>query len=129
MQTKVFTVNGKRVDVAMASAVRQDELLGLLAQRLIVGSSIARSKDAVLNENSVLIMMMTLPVETKEKVSALLTEKAIDTESKTPVSVKDFGGRMVEWNRFLAQLVMWNLGDFFDLLASVDLEEALKAKA
>ena len=69
----------------------------------------------------VLMMMVGLPAETKARVVAILTEKSAVVGTTIPVSVEDFAGQMVEWNRFLAKLVLWNLGDFFDLLRSVDL--------
>lgn len=121
MQTKVFDVAGKRIDVAMPSAVKQDELLGLLAQRLFIGAAQAKKTGLDLNEDIVLMMMVGLPAETKARVVAILTEKSAVVGTTIPVSVEDFAGQMVEWNRFLAKLVLWNLGDFFDLLRSVDL--------
>lgn len=121
MPTKVFDVAGKRIDVAMPSAVKQDELLGLLAQRLFIGAAQAKKTGLDLNEDIVLMMMVGLPAETKARVVAILTEKSAVVGTTIPVSVEDFAGQMVEWNRFLAKLVLWNLGDFFDLLRSVDL--------
>lgn len=128
MATKCFDVANKRVDVAMASAAKQDELLSLLAQRLIISSGIAKQGGITLNEDSCLIMCMTLPQDVKSRVSSILTEMAFEVGTGTPVTVADFEGKIVEWNRFLARLIMWNLGDFFELLASASLESAVRAK-
>lgn len=123
LATKCFEVAGKRIDVAMASAVKQDELLGLLAQRLFVGAGQAKRIGTELSEDIVLLMMVGLPADIKAKVSAILTEKAfVVGANPTPISIEDFNGKIVEWNRLLAKLVLWNLGDFFDLLRSADLD-------
>lgn len=128
MLTKVFEVGDKRYDVSMASAVKQDELLSILSRHLIVSSSIAKKQGTELNENSVMITVMALPVDIKQKVVEIVTHMAIEVGTTTNVSVKDFTGKMVEWNRFIARLIMWNLADFFDLLASADLEKSLREK-
>jgi hypothetical protein len=43
------------------------------------------------------------------------------------VSVKDFQGKMVLWNTLLAELLIWNLSDFFDYL-SADLAQVRQAQ-
>ena len=128
MQTRVFEIGEKRYDVAMASAVKQDELLSILSRHMVIASSVAKQQGTELNENSVLIAVMALPVDIKKKIVDIVTEMAIEVGTTNRVSVKDFTGKMVEWNLFIARLIMWNLADFFELLASADLEKSLREK-
>lgn len=129
MTTKIFEANGKRYEVAMATAVKQDELLSLIAQRMFIASGIAQNADSKLNENSVMIALMTMQREEKEAIAKILTEQAIEIGTTNNVSIKDFEGNIVEWNRFIARLIMWNLGDFFVLLASENLEKMMRTGA
>lgn len=128
MQTRVFEVGEKRYDVAMASAVKQDELLSILSRHMVIASSVAKQQGTELNENSVLIAVMALPVDIKKKIVDIVTEMAIEIGTTNRVSVKDFTGKMVEWNLFIARLVMWNLSDFFELLSGGELEKSLREK-
>lgn len=128
MQTRVFEVGEKRYDVAMASAVKQDELLSILSRHMVIASCVAKQQGTELNENSVLIAVMALPVDIKKKIVDIVTEMAIEVGTTNRVSVKDFAGKMVEWNLFIARLIMWNLADFFDLLAAANLEKSLREK-
>ena len=128
MQTRVFEVGEKRYDVAMASAVKQDELLSILSRHMVIASSVANQQGAELNENSVMIALMSMPVDIKKKIVDIVTEMAIEVGTTNRVSVKDFAGKMVEWNLFIARLIMWNLADFFDLLAAANLEKSLREK-
>lgn len=128
MQTRVFEVGEKRYDVAMASAVKQDELLSILSRHMVIASSVAKQQGAELNENSVMIALMSMPVDIKKKIVDIVTEMAIEVGTMNRVSVKDFAGKMVEWNLFIARLIMWNLADFFDLLAAANLEKSLREK-
>lgn len=128
MQTRVFEVGETRYDVAMASAVKQDELLSILSRHMVIASSVAKQQGAELNENSVMIALMSMPVDIKKKIVDIVTEMAIEVGTTNRVSVKDFAGKMVEWNLFIARLIMWNLADFFDLLAAANLEKSLREK-
>lgn len=121
MQSKVFEANGKRYDAIMASAVKQEELLSLIGQKLMVAQTISKQNEAKLNEKSLALVLMTLPVDLKTKVASILTEKVfeIGSTAQIPVSIKDFEGRIAQWYLFLAQLLIWNLSDFFEFLQSV----------
>ena len=127
MTTKIFTVDDKRYEVAMASAVKQNELLGLVAQRLFIASDIAKKGGATLNETSVMITLMTSKTEEKTKIEKILLEQAVEVGTSNLISIKDFEGKMVAWNTLIAQVLIWNLSDFFALLANAKLEEMMKA--
>ncbi len=113
---KSFTVGNMTVNAAMASAVQQDELLSLLSAGLIERGFNAALSGGKMDDNVLLPMFMAMPQQMKRQVVALLTQKVMIAGTETPVTVNDFGGKMVEWNSLLAQLLQWNLSGFFDWL-------------
>lgn len=125
---ETFEVDGRSFVGFMASAVKQDELLSLLTARLFVSFQSAAKLGAEVNEKSISITLMSLPSDVKKKVVDILTEKIFLEGTEIRVSAKDFQGKMVEWNRLLAKLLIWNLSDFFDLLRS-DLQSATQETA
>ena len=118
MEQRSFTVGEKEVEGFQASALKQDELLSLLTPRLVQTFLNAGKLGADVSTKSLSIMLMSLPHDTKAKIADLLTEKIFIKDQKIRVSVKDFQGQMVAWNTLLAELLVWNLSDFFDLLRS-----------
>lgn len=114
MNVRSFTIGEQVFNATMASAIKQDELLGLLSAKIFIGFEVASRKGETLGEKELMVMLMTLPIETKTKIASILTEKVVLSGTQIPVSVKDFQGKMVEWNKLLAQLLQWNLSDFFD---------------
>lgn len=126
---KDFHVDDKVYIGHMASAVRQDELLSLLTARLYASFQAAASVGAEMDEKATSIMLMSLPADQKAKVVDILTEKVTLQGTEIRVSPKDFQGRMVAWNRFLAQLLIWNLSDFFELLRSDQKADEAQATA
>lgn len=115
---KSFTVGNLTVNAAMASAVQQDELLSLLSAGLIERGFNAALSGGEMDDNVLLPMFMAMPQPLKRQVVALLTQKVMVSGTDTPITVNDFGGKMVEWNSLLAQLLHWNLAGFFDWLDS-----------
>ncbi len=115
---KSFTVGNLTVNAGMASAVQQDELLSLLSAGLIERGFNAALSGGEMDDNVLLPMFMAMPQTLKRQVVALLTQKVMISGTETPVTVNDFGGKMVEWNSLLAQLLHWNLAGFFDWLDS-----------
>lgn len=120
MSVKSFTIGNVTYNAAMASAVGQDELLSLLTQpimeRLITVTQLGG--DAV-DEAVLMPMFMAMNTGVKNRVASLLLNQVRVSGGNVPVDIKDFSGRMVEYNTFLAQLLLWNLTDFFVWLASV----------
>ena len=121
MQNRSFTVGDKIVIASMASAVRQDELLSIIAAPVFQSFAVAAQQGIPVNVKSIALRLMTLKPDDKAKVVDILTEKAVLQGTQVRISPKDFQGHMVEWNTLLAELLAWNLDDFFELLRS-DLE-------
>lgn len=124
-QIETFNVGDRNISAAMASAIKQDELLSLMTARLFVAFQSAAKLGGEVNEKSVTITLMSLPSDVKKKVTDILTEKVFFEGTEIRVSPKDFQGKMVDWNTLLAKLLIWNLSDFFDLLRS-DLQSAIQ---
>lgn len=110
---KSFTVGNLTVNAAMASAVQQDELLSLLSATLLSRAVNAAQVGTTMGEKILIPMFMSMPQQLKKQVVGLMTQKVLIAGTETPVTVNDFGGKMVEWNTLLSQLILWNLEGFF----------------
>lgn len=113
---KSFTVGNLTVNAAMVSAVQQDELLSLLSAGLLSRAANAAQLGSDVGENLLIPYFMSMPQQLKKQVVGLLTQKVLIAGTETPVTVNDFGGKMVEWNTLLSQLILWNLEGFFTWL-------------
>ena len=56
-------------------------------------------------------------------LSGILMGRVVLNGTTQPVTAADFGGKMVQYNHLLAELLRWNLGDFFDWLRDAHAEE------
>lgn len=117
-QVKAFTIGAKTYNAAMASAVKQDELLSMLAPTLIGKAVTAADLGKTLDDKIVQTMMMGMHYDAKVKVAAIIMGQVFVAGTQIPVTVDDFSGRMVEYNELLAKLLMFNLGDFSSWLQS-----------
>lgn len=117
-QVKAFTVGAKTYNVAMASAVKQDELLSMLAPTLIDKAMVAAGLGKTLDDKIVQTMMMGMQYGVKLKVADIIMNQVFVAGTTIPVTVDDFSGRMVEYNELLAKLLIFNLGDFSSWLQS-----------
>lgn len=125
MTNKAFTVDEKVIVASMASAVRQDELLSIVANPMGQAFIIAAQSGSEVPLKTIALRLMTFPPEEKAKLVDILTEKAVLQGTSIRVSPKDFQGKMVSWNMLLAQLLEWNLADFFELMRS-DLAQSVE---
>lgn len=115
MSVKAFTVGGVQYNAAMASAVDQDRVMSLLS-----GAIIQRfASGAEMDEKVLAPMFMSMNQEVKAQVAQILLGRCVVNGTDRPVSVADFGGRMVQYNLLLAEILKWNLSDFFDWLLAV----------
>jgi hypothetical protein len=117
-QVKAFTVGAKTYNVAMASAVKQDELLSMLAPTLIDKAMVAAGLGKTLDDKIIQTMMMGMQYGVKLKVADIIMNQVFVAGTTIPVTVDDFSGRMVEYNELLAKLLIFNLGDFSSWLQS-----------
>lgn len=120
--TKTWTIGAHTVCAAMASAVRQDELLSLIAQPIFQSFAIAAQGGVEVNTKQIALRLMTFKPEEKARIVDILTERAFlivgGQNSEVRVSARDYQGHMVQWNTLLAELLTWNLADFFEQLSS-----------
>lgn len=123
MSVKAFTVGGTQYNAAMASAVDQDRLLSLLSAGLIERSMTAASIGKDLDDSILVPMFMAMPQAAKTQAASMLMGKVVLNGTTQPVTAGDFGGKMVQYNQLLAELLRWNLGDFFDWLRAAHAEE------
>lgn len=118
-QVKSFTIGGVTYNAAMAVAVDQDKLLSLLTAP-VMDRALGAAKIGQELDNSILVpMFMAMPSALKAQVASILTGRVVIHGQSTPITVEDFGGRMVQYNTLLGELLRWNLSDFFDWLPGV----------
>lgn len=129
MNVKTFAVGDKTISAAMASAVGQDELLSIISQPIFQSFLIAAQGGVEVTTKQLALRLMTFKPAEKARIVDILTERAYLQGTETRVSPKDFQGHMMQWNTLLAQLLEWNVGDFFDSLSAdlKPLSDAAKA--
>ena len=115
---ETFTVGNATYNAVMASAVKQDELLSLLSVTILDRALAAAAGGSELGDDVLVPMLLSLPYDIKSRVTGILMHKVVLHGGQTPVGVDSFQGRMIEYNTLLAQLLRWNLSDFFTWLDS-----------
>nr|EIU2568446.1 hypothetical protein [Pseudomonas aeruginosa]EKG7550746.1 hypothetical protein [Pseudomonas aeruginosa] len=118
MSVKSFTIGGVQYNAAMASAVDQDRLMSLLSAAVLARFATAAAAGLEVDENVLCSMFMSMRQEAKAQAAQMLMGRVLINGTERTVSVADFGGRMVQYNQLLAELLRWNLSDFFDWLPS-----------
>lgn len=118
MSVKAFTIGGVQYNAAMASAVDQDRLMSLLSAAVLERFATAAQADVEVDEKVLSMMLMSMRQEVKTQVAQMLMGRVLINGTERPVTVADFGGKMVHYNQLLAELLRWNLSDFFDWLPS-----------
>lgn len=118
MSVRPFTIGGVQYNAAMASAVDQDRLMSLLSAAVLERFATAAAAGLEIDENVLCSMFMSMRQEAKAQAAQMLMGRVLINGTERTVSVADFGGRMVQYNQLLAELLRWNLSDFFDWLPS-----------
>lgn len=116
---KSFTVGNATYNAVMASAVKQDELLSLLTGTIMERGLAAMRLGGELDDRILVPMFMSLHHDIKTLAAAILMHKVVINGGSVPVTVESFAGQMVNYNTLLAQLLQWNLADFFTWLGGV----------
>ena len=116
MSVKSFTIGGVQYNAAMASAVDQDKLMSLLSAGLIERAMTSAVAGMDMDDKVLVPMFMSMPQAVKAQVSTILAGRVVLNGTDRTVTASDFGGKMVQYNQLLAELLRWNLSDFFDWL-------------
>lgn len=118
MSVKPFTIGGAQYNAAMASAVDQDRLMSLLSAAVLERFATAAAAGMEIDDQVLCAMFMSMRQDVKSQVAQMLMARVLINGTERTVSVADFGGKMVQYNQLLAELLRWNLSDFFDWLPS-----------
>ncbi|EKT4497497.1 hypothetical protein QEM27_005329 [Pseudomonas putida] len=118
MSVKSFTVGGVQYNAAMASAVDQDRLMSLLSGAVLERFATAAQAGIEVDDQVLCSMFMSMRQDVKGQVVQILMTRVFINGTERAVTVADFGGKMVHYNQLLAELLRWNLSDFFDWLPS-----------
>lgn len=115
---KSFTVGAETYNVARASAMQQDEVLSLLTQALIQRLVAAGQNGIEADESVIFAMTLAMPFALKQKLDELLMGRITRHGDTNPVTIRDFDGRVMEYNLLRAKVLMWNLEGFFTYWAN-----------
>ena len=118
MSVKPFTIGGVQYNAAMASAVDQDRLMSLLSGAVLERFATAAQAEIEVDDKVLCSMFMSMRQDVKSQVVQILMTRVFINGTERAVTVADFGGKMVQYNQLLAELLRWNLSDFFDWLPS-----------
>ncbi|WP_106804535.1 hypothetical protein [Pseudomonas sp. S5D5] len=118
MSVKPFTIGGVQYNAAMASAVDQDRLMSLLSGAVLERFATAAQAGIEVDDQVLCSMFMSMRQDVKAQVVQILMTRVFINGTERAVTVADFGGKMVHYNQLLAELLRWNLSDFFDWLPS-----------
>ena len=118
MSVKPFTIGGAQYNAAMASAVDQDRLMSLLSGAVLERFATAAQAGIEVDDQVLCSMFMSMRQDVKAQVVQILMTRVFINGTERSITVADFGGKMVHYNQLLAELLRWNLSDFFDWLPS-----------
>lgn len=116
---KQFTVGSCSYNAVMASAADQDKLMSLLSAALIERAVAMARQGQTIGQDVVVPMFMAMPYDRKSQVATILMGNVKVNGSDMRVDVEHFRNKLVDYNRLLGELLVWNLGDFFDYLLTV----------
>ena len=107
----------KEYKVVRASALAQAEVLSLLSPSIIQRWSMINEPVVDVVEEFLLLYTIGLPFEIKKKLHTLLLSGM--TKDDVYADIKDFSGEMMKYHEILAEVIEWNLSDFFTYMDSV----------
>ena len=113
MYIKSFQIGSLNINAALPSALEQDEILSLIGADIIQRAAIMARQGEQAGEAMLTSMFLSMHHQVKHRVATLLLSKAIVTGTKTPLSIADFQGKMIEYNTLLAQLTLWNFDNIY----------------
>lgn len=124
MLIKTFQFGSLTINAAMPSALEQDEVLSLIGSGIIQRAAVMARNGEKTGEDMLTMMFLSMPSQVKHRVSNVLLSKAMIAGTSTNITVNDFQGKMVQYNKLLAQLTLWNFDDFFIWLGDAAKESA-----
>ena len=123
MASKVF----KNITCVRASALAQMEVLSIITGNVISHWSNMSEPVDDPAETFLLPFVLGLPFVHKQKLVDLLMSDLTDKEG-VYVDIESFNGDMMEWHRLMAQVLYWNLNDFFTYIDSAHRSDLAKLK-
>lgn len=117
-QVKSFTIGNVTYNAVMASAIQQDEIAGFLTSMIMQRGLESALNDNEMGDNVIMPMFMGMDVSLKKQVVARLMTKVVINGGNELVNIDNFQSNIIHYNTLLAQLLQWNLADFFTWLGS-----------
>ena len=124
-QTRAFTIKENTYNVAQASAIDQKKLM------LLLGGKIALHSAAGAEPISVPLLvgaLITLPESTFDEVASIVLRQAFVAGTTQKIDVQSFQGGMMGYFQLVAEVIAYNLNDFFTWLDTGNAERRAKAQ-
>ena len=115
-----ITVRDRTFIGMTASAVAQDEMLGLVGQAGILP---LLNTDETISDMSKVTFMMTVPKNIRDRLAQLVKLDLIKTDEGVPVAINLFADNIQDWQLLIIEALRENLGGFFTLSAGENLGE------
>ncbi len=108
---KSITVGGVCYNVAQAPADKQKDLMLLVAGVVAIRAQQTQVKE--IDTDLLLGTLIMMPKDKFDQIAQIVLYKTIINGEKTPVDIKAFQGKMLNYTQLVAEAVAYNLDDFF----------------
>lgn len=116
MLIKSFTVSGVQYNVAMATAVNQRSAMLVLSKYVMTNAVTLAQTGKKIDSDFIKGILVVLPEDKLIELDNLLLQQAMVHGTSTSVSINDFQGKTFSYFGLLAQVIEYNLADFFTWL-------------
>ena len=115
-QSRAFKIGAATYNAAQAPADQQKRLLLLVGGLISINA--ASSETVNLDNSFVVGALMRVPESIFDEIAGIVLQRVTIAGGNIPVSVKDFQGSVLQYFQLIAELIRWNLEDFFGWLVS-----------
>lgn len=123
-QIRAITVANVQYNVVQASAAKQVKLMLLLAGKIAMNSAAGGVEK--IDKNLLIGSLVTLNESTFDEVSNIVMYKTVVAGKSELVTIDNFQGGMSKYFTLVAEAIMYNLEDFFNLLDELNADARAK---
>lgn len=102
----------KGYTIVRASALAQMEVLSVISANVMSRWMLCQEPVDKPVDNFLLPLVISLPFSQKQRLIELLMSNITDKDG-VYADIENFNEKMVEWHELIAEVLYWNLNDFF----------------
>jgi len=118
MSAKQVDIDGRKFNVAQASAAEQKSLLSKIGAKISLVSAASGAEE--IDSTLLFGALLSLPESEFDAVAEIVLYKTVENGKDKIVGVGDFQDQASSYYRLVAEAVVVNLADFFTYLDSVN---------